>query len=259
MRAGAARDPRLIRRLGAAPVLLACLALFATSLASVAQQPPHGLDDYLREHWWGVRKDDVVALFDASDVPRLEELLASDTPYCGAVVSMLVILGDERAVDALIAFVEKPYADPSLANVYESARGGAITGLGQLVRRIGSERALTYLIGGLTPDVWAKRNVRGVAAWTNDYQEYDTLLGEYAIHGLAYSGDPRAGEALRALQRSPTPEQARLRKGLDKTLELWIETYDRVAATGLDPAEANAELQRRGAAEPPAVGAGADK
>lgn len=259
MRARAARDPRLIRRPVAAPILLACVALFATSLASVAQQAPHNLDDYLREHWWGVRKDDVAALFDASDVPRLEELLASGTPYCGAVVSMLVILGDERAVDALIAFVQKPYADPSLASVYESARGGAITGLGQLARRIGSERALTYLIDGLTPDVWAKRNVRGVATWTKDYQEYDTLLGEYAIHGLAYSGDPRAGEALKSLQRSPTPEQARLRKGLDKTLELWLETYDQVAATGLDPAEAYSELQRRRAAEPAAEGAEAGK
>ena len=218
------------------------------SLTAAAQQPPPDLDAYLRDHWWGVRREDVVALFDESDVPRLEKMLVSETEYCGAVVAMLVILGDERAVDALIAFVQTPYRDPSLANIYESARAGAITGLGQLVRRIGSERALTYLIEGLTPDVWATRNVRGVASWTKDYQEYDTLLGEYAIHGLAYSGHPRAGEALRSLQQSPTPEQARLRKGLDKTLERWLETYDAVVE------QADGDVQRRRTAELPADG-----
>src|SRR4029078_507976 len=92
--------------------------------------------------------------------------------------------------------------------------------------------ALTYLVEGLTPDVWNARKVQGVAGWTKAYEGYDALLSEYAIHGLAYSGHPRAGEALKSLQRSPTPAQARLRKGLDKTLEDWLAIYDRVAAGG---------------------------
>ncbi|HZF29392.1 MAG TPA: hypothetical protein VE907_09760 [Gammaproteobacteria bacterium] len=217
----------------------ASVVLFAISLSAVAQQATPGLGEYLRDHWWGLSRDEVVSLFDAEAVPDLVAMLHSETPYCGAVVGMLVIVGDERAVDALIAFVETPFADPALANVYESARGAAIGGLGELVRRIGSERALTYLVDGLTPDVWNRRNVRGVAGWTKVYEEYDLLLSEYAIHGLAYSGDARAGEALRSLQRSPTPEQSRLRKGLDKTLEDWLEIHRRRAAEppseGLEP------------------------
>ena len=137
---------------------------------------------------------------------------------------MLVVIGDERAVDALIAFVETPVAVPALWSVYENARGRAIVGLGDLIRRTGSERALTYLIEGLTPQTWTKRDVRGVAQWTKSFEEYDSLLAEYAIYGLAHYGHPRAGEALRALQRSPTPEQARFRKGLDNTLEQWLKS-----------------------------------
>ncbi|HET8695870.1 MAG TPA: hypothetical protein VFO94_00200, partial [Gammaproteobacteria bacterium] len=215
-----ARALRLIRAV--TPRVWALVALCAASLAS-AQPPP--VADYVKEHWWGIRRDEAVKLFDASAVPALDAMLQSESPYCTGVVGMLVAIGDERAVDVLIAFVEKPYANPALASVYESARASAITGLGQLARRIGSERALSYLIEGLTPDVWGQRNVHGVAGWTQVYEGYDALLSEYAIHGLAYSGDPRAGEALRALQRSPTPAQARLRKGLDKTLEQWLAIY----------------------------------
>jgi hypothetical protein len=222
-----ARAPLLIQRVTLR--LFAAATLCAASLAS-AQSPP--LADYVKDHWWGIRRDEAASLFDASAVPALAAMLASETPYCTGVVAMLVAVGDERAVDVLIAFVEKPYANPALASVYESARASAIGGLGQLARRIGSERALNYLIDGLTPDVWGERNVHGVAGWTQVYEGYDALLSEYAIHGLAYSGDPRAGEALRALQRSPTPAQARLRKGLDKTLEQWLAIYDKVAADG---------------------------
>src|SRR5262249_39448112 len=157
-----------------------------------AQQSPPTLDEYLRDHWWGIRDDEVGSLFGAKAVPDLIKMLESETPYCTGIVGMLSAVGDERAVDALIAFVEKPYTDPALANINKRARAGAISNLGRLVHRIGSERALTYLIDGLTPDVWNERNVRGVAGWTKAYEGYDALLSEYAIHGLAFSADPRA-------------------------------------------------------------------
>jgi HEAT repeat protein len=222
-----ARALRLIQ-----PVTLRLCAVATLCAASLAFAEPPTLEDYVKDHWWGIRRDEAASLFDASAVPALAAMLESESPYCTGVVGMLVAIGDERAVDVLIGFVEKPYANPSLASVYESARASAISGLGQLARRIGSERALTYLIEGLTPDTWGKRNVRGVAGWTQAYEGYDALLSEYAMHGLAYSGDPRAGQALRTLQRSPTPAQARLRKGLDKTLEQWLAIYDKVVADG---------------------------
>jgi hypothetical protein len=231
----------------AAPWTLTSRALLwlAISSPAVAQQASPNLDDYVRAHAFGARNDEVAALFDSSSVPNLVLMLDSDAPYWSTVVTMLGVIGDERAVDALIAFVSKPCPNPALADVYENARGAAIVRLGDLVHRIGSERALTYLVESLTPDAWRKRNVQGAAPWTKSFEEYDGLLSEYAIHGLAYSGHARAGDALRSLQRSPTPEQARFRKGLDDTLERWIEVYDLVAERGLDGGQAFWEMERR--------------
>ena len=226
---------------------LAAACGLAIAPATVAQQAAPNVHDYIREHPFGVWNE--AAPFDSAAVPDLIGMLRSEEPYWGTVVGMLAALGDERAVEALIAFVEKPVASPALSDVYESARGRAIVGLGDLVHRTGSERALTYLVEGLTPSTWNERNVRGVAPWTKSFEEYHSLLAEYAIHGLAFSGHPRAGEALRALQRSPTPEQARFRKGLDHTLELWLEVYDLVAERGLDGSQAFSEVQQRRAAE----------
>src|SRR5262245_20873819 len=129
------------RRFPASTLILACVGVSSTVLG---QQP--SLHDYVRDHWWGGWRAEVVASYGAVAVPELLAMLRSEEPYWGAVVGMLVALGDERAVDALIAFVERPAANPALWNVYESARAGAIVGLGELARRTGSERALTYLV-----------------------------------------------------------------------------------------------------------------
>ena len=58
---------------------------------------------------------------------------------------------------------------------------------------------MDYLVEGLTPRVWRERNVMGVVPYRDSYAEYDLLLSTYAVFGLAVSGHPRAGEALRTL------------------------------------------------------------
>jgi hypothetical protein len=50
---------------------------------------------------------------------------------------------------------------------------------------------------------------------------------------LALSGDPRAGDALRSLQTSPTPGQALVGKDLDDMLATWLEVHRVVAERGL--------------------------
>src|SRR5262245_33373322 len=129
--------PRFVGQRTVRRALCAAVTLCAASLACAQLSPPN-LGEYVRDHWWGIPEKEVASLFDATAVPGLVAILDSETPYCTGAVAMLIVLGDERAVDALIAFVEKPYADPELANIYESARAGAITGLGQLAHRIGS-------------------------------------------------------------------------------------------------------------------------
>jgi hypothetical protein len=105
--------------------------------------------------------------------------------------------------------------------------------LGFLVNRTGSEQALSYLIDGLTPTIWRQRKVTGIASWSSSNEEYDLELSKYALFGLSLSGHPRAGEALRSLQLSPTPEQARFRSDLDETLPQWLEVHALVAERGI--------------------------
>ena len=185
------------------------------------------------------------ASYDSSAVPGLIAKLDSETDWghraCWALV--LGVVGDERAVDALIAAVEKPL-NPQEPQDHE-ARRIAITGLGYLVNRTGSVRALTYLIDGLTRDAWRKRNVQGLPPFIRTYAEYDRLLSEYALMALAVSGDPRAGQALRSLQSAPTPEQALSGSQLDDLLASWLDVHRVVAERGLQGMYDYFDAQRR--------------
>jgi hypothetical protein len=125
------------------------------------------------------------------------------------------------------------------------ARHVAITALGYVLNRTGSERALTYLVDGLTPTVWRKRNLQGLAPFTRTYSEYDRLLSEYSFMALALSGDPRAGMALRALKDAPTPGQALVGKDLDDMLATWLEVHQLVAERGLQGMFDYYETRRR--------------
>jgi hypothetical protein len=170
------------------------------------------------------------ASYDSSAVPELIVKLQSETDEsrraCWAIV--LGVVGDERAVEPLIASIEKPSsAQPT------DARYVAMQGLGFLINRTGSAQALTYLIDGLKLDVWRKRSLQGVPPFNRSQSEYDRQLSDYALMALALSGDPRAGDALRSLQTSPTPGQALVGKDLDDMLATWLEVHRVVAERGL--------------------------
>ena len=104
---------------------------------------------------------------------------------------------------------------------------------------------MDYLVEGLTPRVWRERNVMGVVPYRDSYAEYDLLLSTYAVFGLAVSGHPRAGEALRTLQRSPTPEQLQFQDSEEDTVTQWLEVHDLVAERGVAGMEEYYETQQR--------------
>jgi HEAT repeat protein len=197
---------------------------------------------------------ELAASYDASVVPQLIDLLESPDEKTNhtRIVILLGVVGDERAADALISFIEKPVENIFLTDEEHEARNWAIQSLGYLANR-NVERALNYLIEGLTPSAWRLRNVQGIASWTSSYEEYDQRLSTYALFGLARSGHPAAGQALRSLQQAPTPGQARFRNGLDDTLNLWLGFHEQVAARGLAGAfehdKAEAEIARQRLAE----------
>jgi len=184
--------------------------------------------------------------FDATVTAELISRLgsASEEAHWTCWAGLLGALGDKRAVDALIDFIERPGLD-RLSRDHTLARNEAIRALGFFLNRTGDERALRYLIDGLTPSVWRLRNVRGMATWSRSYAEYDKELSSYALFGLALSGNPRAGEALRSLQQSPTAQQAEFRGGLDDTLAQWLQVFALVVERGLAGTYEYYETQRQ--------------
>jgi len=134
-----------------------------------------------------------------------------------------------------------------LSDSHVVAYESALTALGYLVNRTGSERALTYLVDGLTPSVWVKRGVMGVPEWETSYAEFGKRLSKYALFGLAVSGDPRAREALIALRDSPTPAQAGFRNNLDDILATWLGVHQQVAEMGVAGMYDDADAKREAA------------
>ena len=145
-----------------------------------------------------------------------------DVQHWENAAGVLGVIGDDRAVDALIDLIERPPPDGLVSLEWHYGRREALRALGFIVERTGSPRALEYLIGSLDDTIWRRRDVRGVVTNSMTQDMYDRLLSEIAVIGLALSGHPRAGQALRSLQQSPAPDQARLRDGLDDVLDTWL-------------------------------------
>lgn len=190
--------------------------------------------------------NELAQVFDSNAVPDAIELLNSEEQekQWTKVAAVLGVVGDDRAVDALIEFIERPVVIPIyISMAHHNTRREAIKSLGVAVNRTGNERALNYLIESLDDSAWRRRGIQGVdAAWPT-YDQYDRRLSIYAIFGLALSGHPRAGEALRTLQRSPRPNQTRLRSGLDDVLTTWLDIYERVAEVGVIGLEGHSEFR----------------
>jgi len=146
----------------------------------------------------------------------------------------LGIVGDDTVADELIELMERPYIGSTHVSPFQqSTRREAMRSLGYLVSRTGNAQALDYLIESLDDSIWRRRNIRGVTSYFESNAQYDRQLSIYAIFGLALSGHPQAGEALRSLQQSPTSEQVLLRRELDDTLDTWLEVHDLVSERGV--------------------------
>lgn len=233
-------------------VFMAALFFVVISKGASAQDP---LAPNLREQIRGFvpsSYDAIANRFDASAVPTLLEMAGSEDEqeHWVEVIGVLGVVGDEQVVDALIGIIENPMVDsPYISQVQHHSRREAMRALGILAGRTGSEQALDYLVESLDDGIWRRRNVLGVPAHLSDYDQYDRQLSIYAIFGLALSGHPRASDALRSLEEFPTSEQARLRDGLDDTLDTWLEVLDLVSERGIAGMYEYYENQRRIEAE----------
>jgi hypothetical protein len=209
--------------------------MFAMMVPLIAQQST-SVGDAIRSGSGLGSYQEISQRYDVTAVPELIHMIntTSDMPYWEKAVGVLGVVGDDRAVDALIELVERQPVDATqVRREWSHARRQSLISLGFLIHRTGNQKALEYLIASLGDSVWRQRGV--TRADSNMSLEMShKVLSEFAVMGLALSGHPRAGAALRALQQSPAPNQAALRDGLDDTLNSWLgEVYPLVVERGL--------------------------
>jgi PBS lyase HEAT-like repeat-containing protein len=172
--------------------------------------------------------------YPASQVPILVEMLRQPAEEAAwrSIVVTLGMIGDEAAVEPLIAFIEARGPDqPSRAQY--AARRSAVTSLGYILNQTRSRRALDYLETGLEPSQWAARLEPFHAPYQATVAERDRDFSTHALLGLALSGTPEAAEALRGLQQNggtPSEFAGQVRDLLADALK----AHAAIAAEGLE-------------------------
>jgi len=172
--------------------------------------------------------------YDASVVPTLLQLLADPTAeeQRANVVVLLGIIGDERAAEPMINFISQGTAELSMTQY--RARSSAIMSLGSLIAKSQNERALSYLIDSMSPQSWQEREIAWNSPFAASMEERDLQLSKMAILGLALSGHPTAGEALRPLQDPPeTAADAAFQAEVSDIVSEALAVHSIVAADGL--------------------------
>ncbi|HJQ83020.1 MAG TPA: hypothetical protein VKA21_03020 [Candidatus Binatia bacterium] len=140
------------------------------------------------------------------------------------VVVILGMLGDERALDPLLAVLET--GDGPLSEARWRAAKSVPMALGYLVHFGGSQRALRYLVESLDPAVWPGRGIRWRSPLHADAAARDAHLTRMAVLGLALTGDPAAARVLRGADPRRVP-------GGKPFLDGALAEHGRVAARGL--------------------------
>jgi HEAT repeat protein len=175
--------------------------------------------------------------FDANAaVPTLLSMLAdpNEEEYWPNIVITLGMLGDERAVDPLIKFLEQDAPRAQLSRSHYIAKTGVLMALGYLINKGGSQKALTYLRDSLNPDAWRQRRLSWISPFNPDVEARDLQLTKMAILGLALSAHPAAAEALRSLQKPPQTEAERkLHARLSTAVAEALQEHQTIGTEGL--------------------------
>lgn len=173
------------------------------------------------------------ASYGPAAVPMLAAILRDPRwePRWSNAATVLSVIGDPTAVDAVIEFIRDPGAGEVTAE-RQWMRGNAVLSLGYAANR-GNAKAMQYLQYALDPGAWQQLNLRGrrgrnADAAVDDDESDDELLSERAALGLALSGRPEAKAALEAKLRGPARS---LRH--QQALQSALAEHAKVAAKGL--------------------------
>jgi hypothetical protein len=188
---------------------------------------PADVRDFVRQVFiHGVRWD-VAAEYDGTSVPPLLALLQvnREQSYWTNAVTVLCLIGDDRAVEPLIELLERGEGEITVEHF--SAKRAVLAHIGSLVQKSGNEKALAFLLDSLDE----KGGWRSRVKWKNPFHggraDEDVHLTKMAAWGLALSGKPAAGEALGRLAKRDGKS-----KGLTAVVDEATAAHAVVAAQG---------------------------
>jgi hypothetical protein len=148
---------------------LATSVIFALSIAftwPAQAQPletrPAAIQEFVRQVYIeGVPYEKVVGLSRDAAIPVLLPMLNDprEDEHWPNIVVTLGMLGDDRAVAPLVAFITRRESDLQLSRSQSIAKTSAVMALGYVVNRTGNREALKYLEEGIYPEAWEARNV----------------------------------------------------------------------------------------------------
>jgi hypothetical protein len=148
------------------------------------------------------------------------------------IVVTLGMLGDATAVHPLIAFLERGVGR-RLSHSHYIAKSLVPMALGLNANQSGSQEALAYLTASLASDVWTERSLRWSSPFHATAAARNLDLSKKAIIGLALSGNPDAGGALRALRGAVPLRHRRLQATARAVLPDAIRAHGEILRGGL--------------------------
>ena len=173
------------------------------------------------------------------DIPVLLEMLVDEEERASwpMVASVLGIVGDDRAAEALIDFITKERRG-WLRSDMNRAIGSALVALGYLVNQSGDPAALRFLSRASAPGFWEhQQGLRWQSAIARTRGERSRRMAGFAVMGLGLSGDPAAWTALeqrwqvldRRDEDAPTGEIDEMKALVEQSME----DHARVSRAGL--------------------------
>lgn len=204
-------------------------ATLLLSIDALAQEPD--ITAFIHQTYFeGIAYDDVSRFDPDTAVPILLTLLRDpkEEEYWTNIVVALGMLGDVRAIDPLIDFLEQDHGG-RLSPPQYLAKSAVVITLGYIIQKSRNEKALAFLIDGADPQSWTRRGLRWSSPYHRTEAERNRQLSAMAILGLGLSGHPDAAKHLRSLKQESAS------RGLD----------DGAIQEAL---KANAEIARKGMA-----------
>ena len=178
-------------------------------------------------------------LYGPEDVPALMEMLADPKERASwpMVASVLGIIGDDRAADALIRFATQPRRGWLRGDMGRSI-GSAVVALGYLVERSNNPRALDFLARASEPAFWDRQaGMRWQSAIARTRAERNRRMADFAVMGLGLSGSPAAWAALErrwdALDRGNEDAPSEQIAEMQALVEQSMDDHERISRVGL--------------------------